>query len=185
MSEFYDFNNAENEKEYDLIPAGSVLQLVMNIRAGGAGDSGWLKQSKSSDAQMLDCDFIVENGKYAGRHIFQNIIISGGKVDEHGESIGGKIGRSLIRSIIESAKGIDPTDTSEKAQAARRLEGFQDLIGLVFTARIGIEKDKTGNYMDKNKIARVLKPGEAGYMCKKAGNAWQETKSPISKPDWA
>lgn len=33
----------------------------------------------------------------------------------------------------------------ESAQAARRIDGWQDFCGLTFIAKLGVEKDKTGN----------------------------------------
>lgn len=160
----YDFNTADRQQNgFDLIPANTVLPLVMNIRPGGAGEQGWLRPSQSSDAQMLDCEFTVESGPYARRKIWQMFTVSGGKLDEHGESIGGKISRQSLRAILESARRIDPDDMSDTAMAGRRINGWQDFNGLVFWARIGVEKDKTGQYADKNRIACVLTPDMKDY----------------------
>ena len=160
----YDFNTADRQQNgFDLIPANTVLPLVMTIRPGGAGEQGWLRPSQSSDAQMLDCEFTVESGPYARRKIWQMFTVSGGKLDEHGESIGGKISRQSLRAILESARRIDPEDMSDTAMAGRRINGWQDFNGLVFWARVGVEKDKTGQYADKNKIACALTPDMKDY----------------------
>lgn len=160
----YDFNTADRQKNgFDLIPANTVLPLVMTIRPGGAGEQGWLKPSQSSDAQMLDCEFTVESGPYARRKVWQMFTVSGGNLDEHGESIGGKISRQSLRAILESARRIDPNDMSDTAMAGRRINGWQDFNGLVFWARIGVKKDKSGQYADKNRIACVLTPDMKDY----------------------
>lgn len=160
----YDFNDADRQQNgFDLIPANTIVPLVMNIRPGGAGEQGWLRPSQSSDAMMLDCEFTVESGPFARRKVWQMFTLSGGKLDEHGESIGGKISRQSLRAILESARKIDPEDMSDQAMAGRRINGWQDFNGLSFWARIGVEKDKTGQYGDKNRIACVLTPDMKDY----------------------
>ena len=86
----YDFNGADRQSSgFDPIPAGTIVPLTMSIRPGGAGDGGWFKQSQSSDALMLDCEFVVSEGPYAKRKIWQFLIVSGGKLNERGESTAG------------------------------------------------------------------------------------------------
>lgn len=194
----YDFNTADSQQNgFDLIPANTVLPLVMTIRPGGAGEQGWLRPSQSSDAQMLDCEFTVESGPYARRKIWQMFTVSGGKLDEHGESIGGKISRQSLRAILESARRIDPEDMSDTAMAGRRINGWRDFNGLVFWARVGVEKDKTGQYSDKNKIACVLTPDmkDYGKMTEAPaasaasaggyGTSSPATAAPATAPAWA
>lgn len=174
----YDFNDAEQQQIFELIPNNTIVPLVMYIRPGGTGPNGILRQSKSSDAEMLDCEFTVESGPYAKRKIFQMFTLSGGKLDEKGESIGGKISRQTLRAILESARGINPDDTSEAARQARRINDWLDFNGMTFLARLGVEKDRTGQYNDKNKIKSVIVPGERDYQRPGAG------AQPASQPGW-
>ncbi len=133
----YDFNGADRQSSgFDPIPAGTIVPLTMSIRPGGAGDGGWFKQSQSSDALMLDCEFVVSEGPYAKRKIWQFLIVSGGKLNERGESTAGNITRATLRAILESARGIRPDDMGESAQAARRIDGWQDFCGLTFIAKL-------------------------------------------------
>lgn len=160
----HDFNTADRQQNgFDLIPTGTVAPLVMTIRPGGAGEGGWLRDSQSSDAQMLDCEFTVESGPYARRKLWQMFTLTGGKLNEKGESIGGNISRAALRAILESARNIQPEDMSDAALTARRVNGWQDFCGITFWARLGVEKDKTGQYSDKNKIACVLTPDMKDY----------------------
>lgn len=160
----FDFNQADKQQGgFDLIPAGTVARVVMNIRPGGAGDGGWFKASQSSDAMMLDCEFIITEGPFAKRKIWQYMVVSGGKQNEKGESIAAGISRASLRAILESARGIDPDDHSDKAIAARRTNGWQDFQGIEFWAKLGVEKDKTGQYQDKNKIATIITPDMKDY----------------------
>lgn len=182
-----DFNDAETQQSFDLIPANAIVPLVMHIRPGGAGENGMLRQSRSSDAQMLDCEFTVESGPYAKRKIFQMFTLTGGKLDDKGESIGGKISRQTLRAILESARGINPEDMSEAARQARRIKDWLDFNGMTFLAKIGVEKDKSGQYDDKNKIKAIIVPGDRDYGMPasqmQAGQAQpSETLNP--RPSW-
>jgi hypothetical protein len=51
------------------------------------------------------------------------------------------MGRSLIRGILNSARGISDKDNSLEAQARRRIAGFHELDGLEFVARIDVGTD--------------------------------------------
>lgn len=182
----YDFNNEDRQSSgFDLIPKGTVAPFAVFVRAGGEGEDGMLTQSRSSDAQYLDIEFTIESGPYAKRKIWQNITLSGGKLDERGESIGGRMGRAQLRALLESARRINPEDQSEQAKNGRRINSFAELNGLTVWGKIGIEKDKTGLYDDKNKIATFITPdmkdyGKATEKPQASGHSsWQQ---PASQP---
>jgi hypothetical protein len=59
--------------------------------------------------------------------------------------------------MLESARGIRPNDTSEAAQAARKVTGWQEFDGLRFVAKIGVRPPKDG-YAAKNTILEVVTP---------------------------
>ena len=186
----HDFNTADRQQNgFDLIPSGTVLPLVMTIRPGGAGEGGWLCDSQSSDAQMLDCEFTVESGPYAKRKVWQMFTLTGGKLNEKGESIGGNISRATLRAILESARNIQPDDMSDAARAARCINGWQDFCGITFWARLGVEKDKTGQYSDKNRIACVLTPdmkdyGKMGEAPAGGRTGGSSSAAAVSAPAW-
>jgi hypothetical protein len=159
----YDFNSAERQANMEPIPAGTIVPLVMTIRPGGEGDGGWFTASKNSDAMMLDCEFTVAAGPYTRRKIWQFFVLSGGKLNDKGESVAGGISRSTLRAILESARNVDPNDMGEPALAKRRAN-WNDFCGLTFLAKLSIEKDKTGQYGDKNRIQTVITPGMKEYL---------------------
>lgn len=163
MSSFFNFNDAEKQSGGELIPDGVIVPVVMNIKPGGVGEGGWLTASKSSDAEMLNCELTVCDGPYAKRKIFTNMTVSGGSLNDKGESKGGNITRSTLRAILESARNINPNDMSEDAINKRTISGFGDLNGIVFLMKVGIEKDKTGQYADKNKIKTIITPDMRQY----------------------
>jgi hypothetical protein len=71
------------------------------------------------------------------------------------------MGRSLVRGILNSARGISDKDMSPEAQAARRIGGFADLDGIEFVARIDVGTDANGD--DKNEIRSAVTPDHKDY----------------------
>jgi len=169
----------------DLFPTGTISLVSMTIRPGGAGEGGWLRQSTTTDVQYLDSEFTVVDGPHARRKFWQNITMSGGALDDTGESIGGKINRALLRAAIECARNILPEDFSEAAMNARRVNDFGDLDGMRFLARIGVEKGKDG-YADKNKVASVVTPDMKEYAAGMGSvhSATNAAPAPAGAPSW-
>jgi len=182
-----DFNQ-DDQQMFDLIPNNTIVPVVMTIRPGSAGEGGWFTESKTSDALMLDCEFTVSAGPFARRKFWQNMVLFGGKVDESGNSIAGKISRATLRAILESARGILPSDfSSEAAKKARTVSGPGDFNGMEFICKIGIQKGQNG-YSDKNQISVVITPDKKEYAEVKAGNFEQTPSAPAatsSAPSWA
>ena len=112
---------------------------------------------------MLDCEFTVAAGPHARRKFWQMFTVAGGKVDEHGVSIGWKISKGTFRAMIDSALGLDPQDMSEAAKAKRVLRGLADLSGITFAAKIRVEPANDPRYGDSNRLDRVVLPGEPEY----------------------
>lgn len=190
----YDFNNAEKQQSFDLIPAGTICRLSMDVTAGGVGEDGFLTASRTSDAQYFNCVFTVCEGPYTRKKIFENIGWSGGKLNEKGESVYGNMGRAKLRAILESARGVHPDDHSPAGNSGRSLQSWFDLKGLMFLAKIGVEKG-TGGYQDKNKIMAVVTPDMKEYqaagtvMAPPVAPPWQQTAPPpvasSPVPAWA
>jgi len=166
----FDMNDAEPQAGGDLIPDGTFARVTMTIRRGGSdGDSeidrGLLKASNApgSDVKSLDCEFTVTEGPYARRKLWQMFTVSGGKVDDHGVSIGWKISKSIFRAMIDSGLGLDPRDMSEAAKAKRVLRGLSDLTGITFVGVISVEPSSNPRYGDSNRLARVVLPTESEW----------------------
>lgn len=163
--EFFDFNTAESQASDELIPAKTLMKVISAIRSDGGGDDLYLTISDSG-FEYLKFEFTVISSPMAKRKIFQNIGV-GGVTDGHAKAA--EISRSLIRAMLESARGVDPKDVSDKANAARRIQGWGDLNEMEFAIEVGIEKGKDG-YKDRNKIQRVLTPEHPQYQNVMAGN---------------
>ena len=159
----HDYNTADTGGgSFDLIPADTVAQVSMTVRPGNVDDGGWLTQSKSSDAQYLNCEFVVLEGPFAKRKFWGNLTVSGGKVNETGESIAGNITRATLRAILESSRNVKPNDESDEAKRKRLVDGYQTFNGMLFWAKVGVEPAR-GEYKAKNALGAVITPDKPGY----------------------
>ena len=150
----FNFNTAGGQRSFDVIPANTICTLQLTIRPGGSGDDGWLKRSADGASEGLDCEFVVVDGQYAKRKLWQKYTLKGAKP---GHAEAGGISRDTLRAILESARGIRPDDESDAAQTARNVSGWADFNGLRFVARIGVRPPKDG-YAAKNTILEVITP---------------------------
>lgn len=164
-SYMHDFNGAEAQQNaFELIPAGTLVKVRLTIRPGGVSPEGWVTQSRTSDAQYLNTEAVIMDGAHAKRRIYTRIGLRGKGAQGADDSYGNR-GRSLIRGILESARGIASKDSSDRARAARTIRGYGDLNGIEFLARIGIEKDKNDPRDDgRNVIAAAIGPEHADYV---------------------
>ena len=159
-----DLNDAEPQRSSDLIPDGSFAKVSMVLRPGGVDgpnpmDAGLLKASSQpgSDVLSLDCEFTVVEGPHVRRKFWQQLTISGGKVDEKGVSLGWSITKRTIRGMIESALGINPKDESPEAQAKRTLPSLKSLDGIVFIAKVRVKPGNDG-YDGQNQLDIAVTP---------------------------
>ena len=72
------------------------------------------------------------------------------------------MGRTFIRAVLNSARGIHPQDQTPQAQQARCIQGFADLDGIEFVARIDVEKDQRSGE-DRNVIRTAIEPNHKDY----------------------
>lgn len=163
----YDMNDAQPQTAAGIIPDGSFARIAMVFRPGsidGASptDARLLKPSNApgSDVQQIDAEFTVIEGPHARRKFWQFFTVAGGKLDEQGVSIGWKITRSVFRAMIDSALGLDPQDMSEAAKAKRVLNGLSEMSGITFIGKIRVEPSDNPRYPDRNRLDRVVLPGE-------------------------
>ncbi|MFA9231839.1 MAG: hypothetical protein ACEQSU_14010 [Microgenomates group bacterium] len=188
-----DFNDAEEHVDRTgLIPTGTLVKVSMKIKPGGFNDAskGWVggyATQGGTGSVYLAPEYTVLSGIYAKRKVFKSLIgLYSPKGPEWGNS-----GRAFLRAALESARGIAATDTSERAMSARRAE-LSDLDGLVFVAKVGIEKGNDG-YEDSNKIETVIGVSHKDYAALMAGAdmpsaavaSLSQTAKAAAKPAWA
>ncbi|GGG39286.1 hypothetical protein GCM10010964_28550 [Caldovatus sediminis] len=178
-----DYNGADAQSAaFDLLPAGTLVRVRLTIRPGGAGPEGWLTQSRTSEAQYLNTEAVVLEGPHARRRIYTRIGIRG-KGGQGADDTYANRGRALIRGILESARGVEAKDTSERARAARTIRGYGDLNGLEFLAKVGVEKDqKDPRDEGRNVVAAAIGPEHAEYARLMGGGASAGVATPPALP---
>jgi hypothetical protein len=185
---FY-YSEAPEQRDFDVIPDGTVAVVQLSIRPGDAGENGMLTRSKDGQSEGLDCELTVTEGPYARRKFWIRLTLSG-TTGGHGEAA--KISRGLLRAILESARGVKPADVSEAAKKARVAE-YADFHGIRFIAKIGVEPARDG-YKAKNKITKVITPDMKDWRpieqvqsttTTAAAPAEAPTSNVIVKPAWA
>lgn len=191
-----DFSTAEEQNNtFELIPNRTPVKVHMKIRPGGYNDEaqgwtgGYATRSEGTGAVYLSCEFTVIGGKYNKRKVFSNIGLYSAKGPTWGN-----MGRTFIRAALESRAGIKADDMSEKAMAARRINGIADLDGIEFCALVEHDKPQEG-YEAKNIIQSALgvthkdyaacMEGVAPAESPKAGGSSAAAKPAASaKPAW-
>jgi hypothetical protein len=165
MADDMDFNAADSQDAaFDLIPTNTLVKLRLTIRPGGSGPEGWLTQSKTSSALYLNTEAVILDGPYARRRVYTRVGFKGKSVNERGEDNYANRGRSLIRGMLESARGIRSSDQSDGARAVRTIRSLADLNGLEFVAKIGVEKDRADPAdAGRNVIAVAIGPDHPQY----------------------
>jgi len=148
-------NFAGADQQYDLIPPGTIALVSLNVRAGGAGEGGWWKQSQDGTSFFLDAEFVILEGQFAKRKFWDNIPIACSQDASDGVIKWVKGGHATMRAMLEAARGIDPKDQSPEADAKRGVSDWGEIQGLQFLAKIGLSKGKDG-YEDKNRLSMVV-----------------------------
>lgn len=162
QNSWQDFNDAEQQQGFDLIPKGTLVRVRMTIKPGGCDDpaqgwtGGYATESFDTGSVYLACEFVVLEGAYARRKMWSNIGLHSKK-----GTAWGQMGRSMIRGILNSARNAHPQDNSPQAAAARRINGFADLDGIEFLARVDVEKDAKGE--DRNVVKLAVEPDHKDY----------------------
>ena len=166
----------------------------MTVRPGGAGSDGWLTRAKDGNSEHLNCEFVVVDGIYAKRKFWNRYTVIGGNHDQAIE-----ISRKALKAMLESARGVRPSDESEAAKLARQTKGWGDFDQLRFVVRVGVEPAKN-DFAAKNTIKEVITPERQAWKKPEqidrdllgkpaAGATTQPAPAPanttIARPQWA
>ena len=157
-----DFNSAEDQGSFDLIPKNTLARVRMTIRPGGHDDfsqgwnGGYATQSDATGAVYLNCEFVVTDGPYAKRKIWSLIGLYSPKGPEWSN-----MGRAFIKGMLNSARGLHPSDNTPQAQQARRIQGFADIDGMEFVVKVETDRDQNGD--EKNIVRTVITPDNKEY----------------------
>lgn len=190
-----DFSDAEEQSSSDLIPNKTPVKVVLKIRPGGYNDpekglTGGLATQADSGAVYLDGEFTIMGGKYAKRKVWSLIGLHSPKGPKWEQ-----MGRSFIRAMLESARGIAPNDASELGKKARNINSYADLDGMEFAAFVEVQKaEPNSTYSDKNVIQTVIPTTHKDYAALMSGAGVAAPSAPAAssgqanttgKPAWA
>src|SRR5262249_37454194 len=159
-----DLSTANKTQGLEVIPAGTLVTLVMKIRAGTIGVEGLCKRSSKGDSEGVDLEYTVKGGEYDGRKLYAFQLLNGTTA---GHARAAEITRALLRAISEAVNAIDPRDESPETDARRNAVTLASLNGATFLATLEVEvgalrPDGTGRYRDKNVIGKIPRVGDKG-----------------------
>jgi hypothetical protein len=161
-------DNNPQEREFSLIPNGTVCRAVMVIKHGDMeipefGQGAWFKKSMSSAAKWMEIEFTIIGGEFDRRKFWDRVFVDGDKMGQSGIPQAKEIGLRTLKSLVESARGIDPADMSPQAQQARNISGVFDLNAMEICAKVGIKKGTNG-YADSNRLVAALTPNSREFI---------------------
>jgi hypothetical protein len=158
-------STANKSQGLEVIPAGTMVTLVMKIRPGTIGVEDLCKRSSKGDSEGIDVEYTVKGGEHDGRKLYAFQLLDGTTA---GHAKAGEITRALLRAIFEAVNAIDPNDASPEADARRNGATLAGFNGATFLATLEVEaggprSDGGGRYRDKNVIGKILRVGDKGY----------------------
>jgi hypothetical protein len=158
-------DTANRTQGLEVIPAGTLVTLVMKIRAGTIGEEGLCKRSSKGDSEGIDTEYTIKDGEHDGRKLYSFQLLDGTTA---GHAKAGEITRALLRAIFEAVNAVDPNDTSPETNARRCSVTLSSFNGASFLATLDVETgnlrpDGNGRYRDKNVIGKILRVGDKGY----------------------
>jgi len=159
MTKWNNFNDAEDQMSYELIPHKTIAKVQLILKKGDhvtkEFPDGWATKSKSGTSIYLACEFVILGGEYENRKVWSNIGLHSDNSDKYGE-----IGRSMIKAILNSANSLHSKDKSPEAEKQRQIKSFADLDNLICVAEVTIN-DKGDS--PRNEIKTIITPDHAKY----------------------
>ena len=160
MSKWNNFNDAEDQMSYELIPHKTIAKVRLLLKKGNhvtkEWPDGYATKSKSGTSLYLACEFVILEGEYENRKVWSNIGLHSDNSKKYSE-----IGRSMIKAILNSARNLHSKDKSPEAEKQRQITSFTDLDNLQVVAEITIN-DKGDQ--PRNEIKTIITPDHAKYI---------------------
>jgi len=162
MKNKLDYSTAEPQNSYSVIPHKTLAKVRIKIKKGYYNDEArgwiddWATKSEKTGAIYLNCEFIIVGGEYDTRKVWSLIGLHSEKSLKYEA-----IGASLIRTILESANGIDSNDKTEAAKRAKSIKDHGELNGMEFVAQIDTYEDQ--KQIERNHIRYAITKGHNEY----------------------
>ena len=142
-----DFSGAERQNDFStLIPQGTLCWGMLKVRPFNLDAGLWETPSKNgSGNKYLDCEVIIQGGKYNLRRVWTRIGTGGSEKYVN-------MGRSQTRAILEVGK-----QASEQNPAGYAIDSYSEVNGLQVAFKVKEEPEQNG-YDAKNEVAVFLSP---------------------------
>lgn len=146
------------------IPAGSSVFVRLTVRKPKyeAPDMDFVGETQRG-LLFLDTEYEVVSGQYSGLKIWENLFLPKGQQRtelSQGQTQACEIAGRKLRAVLESARGVDPKDTSPQADRKRQISSWLDLSGLEFPITVGIAKEQSqgrdGRMYWNNTVAHIV-----------------------------
>ena len=179
---WYEITEIDENSSFDTIPAGTIAKVKMDIKRGGHNDSdmGWTDdyafKNPDTGSIYLSVKFTILTGEYKGRVIWSKIGLHSTKGERWAQ-----MGKTLIKSILSSSKGISMFDKTPEAKKALSLNSFSEIDGLLFLAQIDFENDAHG---DKINIIKKAITADHNEYKKLMGMESTRPDATLSQPKW-
>ena len=167
-----DLNNVTPDEgnDFSLIPHGTIARAILYIKPQMDGVripdialDAIFRQSATTSAKWAELEFTIIGGEYDKRKVWHNVFFDGDKKNQNGVSISREIGLKTVRGIIDSAKGLNPSDVSQEANSMRQIPSLESINGMEICMKIAVEKGPNG-YDDKNKMLAPVTINQDGYI---------------------
>lgn len=165
MNKWNNFNDAEEQMSYELIPHKTIAKVRLMLKKGNhvtqEFPDGYATLSKAGTSIYLACEFVILSGEYEHRKVWSNIGLCNmnSRLGTEGDRYA-DIGRSMIKAILNSARGLHSKDKSPEAEKQRQIKSFAELDNLQVVAEITIN-DKGDQ--PRNEIKTIITPDHARY----------------------
>jgi hypothetical protein len=128
LGEAFDIDTEEGLPEISLLPAGKYPAEIEDAQVG---------PTKNGNGQAVNLKWRIVDGEYESRVVFQSILIT------HTSEQAQKIGRGMFKDICFSC-GLTGKMTDLETLKFKKC-----------SIKVGVEKNKDGQYPDKNRVVRV------------------------------
>jgi hypothetical protein len=163
LPEAFDPSQETGSGVFEPLPPGLYTATII--------ESG-IETPKSGNGCMLSLRWKIEEGEHEGRLVFQRCVIS------HSSEAAQRIGRGQVKDLC---------DAFNMKAAVQDSDEFLHKTALI---KLGIERDKSGLYEDKNKVVKVMPVGAPANSGKPVGpNIMNPAPKPATgaagAPPWA
>jgi Protein of unknown function (DUF669) len=124
----FDTDTEEGTPPRELLPSGKYRAEITTATVG---------RTKNGKGQMVSLAWVITDGEFENRYVFQNILVQHESVDAQ------RFGRQKFKDVCASCG------------ATGQVTDLDVLLQKPCEITLSIKRDRSGEYPDKNEVARV------------------------------